>query len=74
MNFLRFRRRLGWDADSLEMLMRAQLPTNAVPNWSASLTGLSPDLVGILGNRNIGTTAYDNIFRTREHTPPFLPL
>ena len=43
--------------------MRAQLPTNAVPNWSATLTGLTPDLVGILGNRNIGTTAYDNIFR-----------
>ena len=26
-------------------------------------TGITPDLVGVLGNRNIGTTAYDNIFR-----------
>ena len=47
--------------------MRAMLPTNAVPNWSATVTGLSPDLVGILGNRNIGTTAY----AAGPHTPCF---
>lgn len=34
-----------------------------VPNWVSVLTGSTPDLVGILGNRNLGTNAYDNIFR-----------
>ena len=61
--YLSFRKRPGWAADGLELLMEAQLPTNAVPNWSALLTGATPDLTGILGNRNLGTTAYDNVFR-----------
>ena len=43
--------------------MRAQLPTNSVPNWLATVTGLTPDMIGALGNRNLGTTAYDNIYR-----------
>ena len=63
LDFLRFRQRPGWSADGIELLMRSQIPTNAVPNWIATLTGITPDLVGVLGNRNIGTTAYDNIFR-----------
>lgn len=62
-NFLGFRGRLGWQADAIELLMNSELPTNAVPNWAATITGLTPDLIGIFGNRNIGTTAYDNIFR-----------
>ena len=61
--FLRFRERAGWKADAIEMLINSQIPTNAVPNWISTLTGLSPDMVGILGNRNLGTTAYDNVFR-----------
>lgn len=39
-SFLSFRQRAGWASDSVELLMRAMLPTNAVPNWSAILTGL----------------------------------
>lgn len=62
-SFLRFRSRAGWQADGIELLMRAQLPSNAVPNWITTLTGMTPDLVGALGNRDIGRTAYDNIFR-----------
>ena len=27
------------------------------------VTGLTPDIVGALGNRNLGTTAFDNVFR-----------
>ena len=62
-DFLRFRTRAGWAADGIQLVMRNQLPTNAVPNWFATLTGLSPDLAGIFGNRDIGRSAYDNIFR-----------
>jgi len=46
--------------------MRVQIPTNAVPNWLALVTGLTPDIVGALGNRNLGTTAFDSIFRTMD--------
>ena len=43
--------------------MRVQLPTQPLPNWLATATGLSPDLIGALGTRNLGTTAFDNVFR-----------
>ena len=62
-DFLKFRHRAGWADDAVELLMRVQLPTNAVPNWLATVTGSTPDLTGSLGNRNLGTTAVDNIFR-----------
>ena len=62
-SFLRFRSRVGWSADGMELLMRVQLPTNAVPNWAATVTGITPDMMGVLGNRNIGSIAYDNLFR-----------
>ena len=65
-DFLRFRSMPNWEADAVELTMRVQLPTNAVPNWLATVTGLTPDLIGALGNRNVGSTAFDNIFRTMK--------
>eukprot|EP00966_Prymnesium_polylepis_P289155 6678943-Prymnesium_polylepis.1 len=65
-NFLRFRTRVGWSSDGLEMLMRVQIPTNAVPNWAATVMGITPDMIGLFGNRNYGTVAYDNIFRVMK--------
>jgi hypothetical protein len=63
-DFVSFRKTIvGWSRDAVELSMRAQLPTNSVPNWLATVTGLTPDMIGALGNRNLGTTAYDNIYR-----------
>ena len=34
-----------------------------MPNWAATVMGITPDMIGLFGNRNYGTVAYDNIFR-----------
>ena len=74
--FLSFRQRPEWDDDAIELTMRVALPSNAVPNWLALVTGLTPDIIGALGNRNVRSmaTALDSrILNPETKTPSHNP-
>ena len=47
--------------------MRVALPTNAVPNWLALLTGLTPDLVGVLGRAGLTANIWKQWSEKRGH-------
>jgi len=56
----RFRASLG--ADALLCQLQAEVPSLSVPNWIGLLTGLRPEMHGLLGNRGPAEQHYSSLF------------